>query len=36
MLVTTNYILDETFTLIRKRCGLAKALSYEKTLRTIA
>ena len=32
MLVTTNYILDETFTLIRKRCGLAKALKLRENI----
>lgn len=31
-LITSNFILDETFTLVRSRCGLAKALALRDLL----
>jgi predicted nucleic acid-binding protein len=33
MLVTTNYILDEAFTLIRVRCGLTVVKKFRESLR---
>lgn len=32
LLITTNYILDETFTLIRSRCGLEAVQDFKKIL----
>jgi uncharacterized protein len=31
-LVTSNYILDETFTLLRAKCGLESAIMFKKVL----
>lgn len=31
-LITSNYILDETFTVIRSKCGLALAKDFKKAL----
>lgn len=31
-LVTSNYILDETFTLLRAKCGLDSAVEFKKVL----
>ena len=31
-LITSNYILDETFTLLRARCGLQTAIEFKKVL----
>ena len=32
ILVTSNYVLDETFTLLRARCGIKAALRFKESL----